>query len=98
VLALHETIRDAGRNLRTLTGNDFTNGLLQGSPGLLTAFRVGQSTTRDARGARVGPVIVAASAPIEDGEVDADPLNEMGLPKRRLEDAREFLHLHFALA
>lgn len=39
---------------------------------LLTAFCVGQATMRDTRGVRVDPVIVVATEPIADGEIDAD--------------------------
>ncbi len=72
MLALHEIVRDAGRNLMALTGDDFIDGLSKTFADLLTAFHVGLATIRDSRGTRVGPVIVVATKPIADGEIDAD--------------------------
>ncbi len=72
MLALHEIIRDAGRNLSTLTGDDFIEGLTKTLADRLTSFHVGRATIRDAKGTRVGPVTVIATSPIQDGEIDAD--------------------------
>jgi hypothetical protein len=72
MLALHEIIRDAGQNLATLSGDDFIEGLTKALADLLTAFHVGRATIRDAKGTRVGPVIVVATSPIRDGEIETD--------------------------
>jgi hypothetical protein len=72
MLALHEVVRDAGRSLTALTGDDFIDGLSETFAGLLPAFHVGRATISDSRGARVGPVIVVATERIEHGEIDAD--------------------------
>jgi len=72
MLALHEIIRDAGQNLATLSDDDFIEGLTKALADLLTAFHVGRATIRDAKGTRVGPVIVVATSPIRDGEIETD--------------------------
>jgi hypothetical protein len=69
---LHEIIRDAARNLSSLSGDDFIEEFTKTLAGLFTAFYVGRAIMRNARGACAGPVTVIATSPIQNGEIDAD--------------------------
>jgi len=70
--ALHEIIRDMGRNLATLLGDDFTEGLSKTLAEILPGFHVGRALVCDKARKCVGPTTVVATSPLEDGKIDAD--------------------------
>jgi hypothetical protein len=72
MLALHEIIRDIGRELAALSGADFAEGLTKAFADLLPAFHVGIAKVHDVAGARAGPLTVIATAPVEAAQVPAD--------------------------
>ena len=72
MLALHEIIRDIGRSLATLSGDDFAEGLTKALEDLLPAFHVGIAEIYDRLGARTSAVIVVATSPLKNSETLAD--------------------------
>jgi hypothetical protein len=72
MLALHEIIRDMGRSLATLSGDDFTKGLIKALAEILPGFYVGRVEVCDKAGMHAGPFTVVATTPLQDGKIDAD--------------------------